>query len=111
MASKRIVGTKLNFPNGTILEMAAWELDEPVPGSRHRYKYRLFFGTPGTRLIGYDNERGKGDHRHIGEAEEPYAFTSLDQVIRDFRDAVGRWRNASAHPDDLGGTEHPEDER
>jgi predicted transcriptional regulator len=24
----------------------------------------LFYGFPGNRLAGYDNERGKGDHRH-----------------------------------------------
>jgi hypothetical protein len=111
MASRQIVGIKLKFPEGTILEMVAWELDEPVPGSRHRYKYRFFFGGPGKRLIGYDNERGKGDHRHIGKTEEPYTFRGLDRVVLDFRDEVERWREANADSDDLGGTEHPKNER
>lgn len=84
MASRKIVGIKLKFPEGTILEMVAWELDEPVPGSRHRYKYRFFFGVPGRRLIGYDNERGKGDHRHYRDREEPYLFTSMEKLIADF---------------------------
>jgi hypothetical protein len=111
MASRKIVGTKADFPEGTILEMVAWELDQPVPGSRHRYKYRFFFGVPGKRLIGYDNERGKGDHRHIGGSEEPFEFISLDQVILDFRRAVERWREANADTHDIGGTGPKEAER
>ena len=110
MASRKIVGTKAKFPDGTILEMVAWELDQPVPGSRHHYKYRFFFGIPGKRLIGYDNERGKGDHKHIGGSEEPFEFTSLDQIILDFRHAVEGWRDANANPDDLGGTKRKEAE-
>jgi len=35
-------------------------------------------------VIGYDNERGKGDHRHIGGKEEFYAFTTVDALIADF---------------------------
>ena len=102
MASRQIVGIKLEYPEGTILEMVAWELDAPVLGSHHRYKYRFYFGKPGTRLIGYDNERGKGDHRHYQDTEDPYRFQGLDQIIRDFRTDVERWRAANAQTDDLG---------
>ena len=101
MASRRIVGIKLEYPEGTILEMVAWELDEPVPGSTHRYKYRFYFGRSGTRLIGYDNERGKGDHRHSGAFEDPYDFRGLEQAIIDFRGDVDRSRAANSDADDL----------
>jgi hypothetical protein len=43
---------------------------EPAPPGSHSFKYRLFYGVPGQRLIGYDNERGKGDHRHVDDREE-----------------------------------------
>jgi hypothetical protein len=47
-------------------EMTIWEVASPVIGSAHKLKYSLFYGVNGKRLVGYDNERGKGDHRHIG---------------------------------------------
>ncbi len=36
------------------------------------------------RVIGYDNERGKGDHRHLGGREEAYSFVNPRQLIADF---------------------------
>lgn len=38
-----------------------------------------------------DNERGKGDHRHFGEQEQDYLFTSIEQLLEDFRTDVERW--------------------
>ena len=56
----------------------------------HGLKYSLFFGRAGERIIGYDNEKGKGDHRHYRSQEEPYRFSSLEQLIRDFENDVER---------------------
>jgi hypothetical protein len=42
--------------------------------------------------VRYDNERGKGDHRHLGEDEHGYVFTSVEQLLEDFRSDVERWR-------------------
>jgi hypothetical protein len=45
--------------------------------------------TKGERIVGYDNERGKGDHRHYGDREEPYIFTTMEQLLDDFeRDVI-----------------------
>ena len=38
----------------------------------------------GVREAGYDNGRGKGDHRHFQGAETAYAFTSVEQLVADF---------------------------
>lgn len=70
--------------DGSIVEVVIWELPEPLPPCRHRYKYRLFHGWPGRPVIRYDNERGKGDHRHVEGMEHPYAFTTLDRLLTDF---------------------------
>jgi hypothetical protein len=35
--------------------------------------------------VGYDNERGKGDHKHVAGIESAYAFVSLAQLLDDFR--------------------------
>lgn len=57
----------------------------------HRYKYRLFYGFPGSERVRYDNERGKGDHRHVAGIEVPYCFTSIDQLLDDFERDVNTW--------------------
>jgi len=74
---------KRRYEDGAVLEMKLWEVPSPVPGSAHRLKYSLFYGRRDERLVGYDNEAGKGDHRHYGDREEPYAFTSPEQLVAD----------------------------
>lgn len=61
----------------------AWQLPKPLEGSTHLFKYRLFYGYAGQRVIGYDNERGKGDHKHYYASETPYTFTTPEQVWAD----------------------------
>jgi len=77
--------------DGSILEIVVWELPEPLPPSTNTYKYRLYYGAAGMSRIRYDNERGKGDHRHVGEHEEDYFFTSIEQLLEDFRRDVENW--------------------
>ena len=84
MVAAEVFRLKELLPDGSILDMVIWRVPKPVPGSRHRYKYRLFWGRPGERLVGYDNERGKGDHRHTGDREETYDFVSVERMIADF---------------------------
>lgn len=70
------------------VELVIWQLPRKLPGSGHRYKYRLALVKQGICVVRYDNEAGKGDHRHAGQKEEPYRFVDLDTLIRDFREAV-----------------------
>ena len=49
----------------------------------HPFKYRIFYGRPGERLLGYDNERPKGDHRQQGGREQAYRFESPEELIYD----------------------------
>lgn len=76
---------------GRIIEVVVWHLSEPMLGSSHPYKYRLFYGkADGSCIVRYDNERGKGDHRHVAGTEEPYAFSTLRKLIEDFEADTGR---------------------
>jgi hypothetical protein len=84
--------SRLDFDDGAFVEMVIWKVPDPVPPSRHGYKYRLFYGRPGKRLVGNDNERGKGDHRHLAGREEPYRFTGVEKLMTDFLDDVRRLR-------------------
>ena len=81
--------------DGTLVEMKIWAVPQPVPGSRHTLKYSLFYGRDGERLVGYDNERGKGDHRHVAGRQEPYVFTTVEPLIEDFKADVRRVRGES----------------
>jgi hypothetical protein len=75
--------------------MRIWRLPESDAERPHGLKYSLFYGRAGQRIIGYDNERGKGDHRHYRDGEEPYAFSTPEQLVADFLDDVERERGES----------------
>ncbi len=84
--------SKRSYDDGAIAELRIWLLPESVPGSEHRLKYSLFYGKPGQRILGFDNERGKGDHRHDQGREAPYDFVSVEQLVADFESGVARLR-------------------
>lgn len=77
--------------DGSIVEIVIWELSESLPPSKHRYKYRLYYGAAGVSRVLYDNERGKGDHRHVGDQEHEYTFSSVEQLLADFQSDIERW--------------------
>ena len=76
---------------GSIVEILIWELPEPTPPCEQRFKYRLHYGMAGPYRVRYDNERGKGDHRHVGDEELAYQFLSIERLLEDFRMDVERW--------------------
>jgi hypothetical protein len=78
--------------DGAILEVVIWKMSKPVPPTDHGYKYGAVFVVDGTRVVGFDNERGKGDHCHLDGVEVPCAFTGVDQLIEDFIAAVAARR-------------------
>jgi len=80
-------------PDGGLIELVVWRLPKPVPPCKHRFKYRLVFVLHGERVVGFDNERGKGDQCHIAGEEREYAFVGLTQLVEDFIAEVERWRN------------------
>ena len=69
---------------GGVIEIIVWQVPAPVPPSGHLFKYRLAFVYDGKRVVGYDNERGKGDHKHLGEIEMLYQFVDEAQLLADF---------------------------
>ena len=69
---------------GGIVEMVVWQVPQPIPPSEHAFKYRLVFVRQNKRVVGYDNERGKGDHKHFGQLELRYKFIDIKTLIADF---------------------------
>ena len=83
--------------DGVTVEMVVWALPRPSAERPHGLKYRLYCGRGERCIVHYDNEAGKGDHRHYGGREESYRFESLDRLLEDFREdctrlAGWRWR-------------------
>ena len=74
---------KRTFAAGFV-QIVVWQVPQPVPPSEHRFKYRLVYVVDGARVVGYDNERGKGDHRHLGDEEMPYTFVDVPTLLDDF---------------------------
>ncbi|WP_295441349.1 DUF6516 family protein [uncultured Thiodictyon sp.] len=73
-------------------ELRVWRVPEPVRWSAHIFKYRLAFVVDGVCVVRFDNEAGKGDHRHLGPVEMPYSFTTLPELLADFWRQVDNWR-------------------
>jgi hypothetical protein len=94
MKAKRIFYDKAMLPDGSIVEMVIWQLPAPTDDRPHGLKYRLFYGRDGKRIVGYDNERGKGDHKHLLDVEKRYKFTSVEKLVTDFLADIERIKNA-----------------
>jgi len=93
MEAMLLLRSKEVFPDGAILEIVVWKIPEPVAGSTHLFKYRLYYGRHGERIVGYDNERGKGDHCHLDGKEYPYQFTTAQALLSEFKAQVLKRRS------------------
>jgi hypothetical protein len=94
MKAELITRFKDVTPEGGIIEWVVWRVPQPVPPTEHGFKYRAAYVVNGVRVVGFDNERGKGDHCHIGDQEQAYAFVSVEQLVEDFIAAVDAARSA-----------------
>lgn len=85
MKARLIEKSRTVINDKTYFEVVLWHLPNPVPGSTHPFKYRLAFVVNGECVLRYDNERGKGDHRHLDNREEAIEFTSLEALYDAFQ--------------------------
>lgn len=82
------------------IEMLIWRVPASLKGSAHRFKYSLALVADGTCVLRYDNEAGKGDHRHFGDEERHYEFKSIDALVEDFQVDVKGWLNDNPEGED-----------
>jgi len=80
------------FDENLMVEAVIWRLPRRLPGCRHPFKYRVAPVSGGQYVLRYDNEAGKGDHKHIREVEQPYDFIDLERLQKDFWEDVAGWR-------------------
>ncbi len=92
MKAMLLLHDKYVYADGAIREMVLWKLPKADPERPHGLKYSLYYGIKGERIVGYDNERGKGDHRHHRDGEQRYSFSSIEKLIEDFRRDIDKER-------------------
>ena len=93
MNAVELVRTRNTYSEAAFAELVLWQVPKPVAGSTHRFKYRLAYVVRDVCVLRYDNEVGKGDHRHYGDKESIYKFTTPDQLVADFQRDIARWNN------------------
>jgi len=98
MKAVQLVRTRITYSESAFAELTLWQVPKPVAGSRHRFKYRLVYVVGGVCVLRYDNEGGKGDHRHVEGKESTYVFTTPEQLISDFQRDIARWNRENRNP-------------
>ena len=97
MKATELLRTRVALSESAFAEMVLWRVPQPVPGSAHEFKYRLAYVVNETCVVRYDNESGKGDHRHFNSRERPYAFETPEKLIADFQADITRWNRENRH--------------
>ena len=90
MKATLLIDERQIIAENAFVELVVWQVPSPVRGSDHSFKYRLAFVVDDECLIRYDNEAGKGDHRHVGGREVTYTFIDAETLFADFWQDVER---------------------
>ena len=93
MKAVELLRTRITYSEKAFAELVMWQLPKAVEGSTHRYKYRLAYIVKGECVGRYDNEVGKGDHRHIAGKHRAYFFTTPEQLVADCERDIARWNH------------------
>ena len=97
MKAVELLRARIVYSEESFAELVMWQLPKAVLGSAHRFKYRLAYVVKGECVLRYDNESGKGDHRHISGKERSYVFSTPEQLIADFERDIARWNRENRH--------------
>lgn len=97
MKAQLLVRQRVEVHARAFAELVIWRLSAPLAGSVHSFKYRLAYVVGGLCVLRYDNEAGKGDHRHWAEQEQRYRFKTPDQLMADFFEDIQRYNHEHPH--------------
>jgi hypothetical protein len=76
---------------GDIIQIRVWRVPKSKDfpdGIKYSMVYIYVEGDKYERVLGYDNERGKGHHRHFFGKEESIKFEGIDRLIERFFEDV-----------------------
>lgn len=97
MTAELLVDRRVILSATSFVELVLWRVPKPVKGSAHGYKYRLAYVLDGVCVLRFDNETGKGDHKHVCGVESRIVFTDPEQLLADFHEEVMRWNDENGH--------------
>jgi hypothetical protein len=97
MRATLVARTRIVYAENAFAELVLWRLPSPLAGSPHDFKYRLAYVVDGVCAVRYDNDVGKGDHRHYGEVESRYAFSTPEALLAAFQRDMARWNRENGH--------------
>lgn len=92
MRAEALAQERYILAEDAFVEIVIWRIPKALKGSSHQFKYRLALVVAGECALRYDNEAGKGDHRHVGDVESTYSFSSHETLLADFWADVEAWR-------------------
>ena len=84
MPAELLLDERHVLSESAFVELVVWRVPMPVRGSQHQFRYRLALVVYGECVLRYDNEVGKGDHRHVRDKEQHYRFKSAERLLADF---------------------------
>lgn len=97
MKAVALVRTRIVYSPVAFAELVLWQLPSPLAGSTHQFKYRLAYVVQNECVVRYDNEAGKGDHRHYQGKETAYVFSDPDQLMVAFQADIARWNRENSN--------------
>ncbi len=94
-AGALILHEKLIDETGGITEFRIWQVPKSTEYPEG-IRYSCAYVPPGEDqpAVLYDVHRGKLHHRHVEGIEDPYRFTTVRQLLEDFRADVDRIKTA-----------------
>jgi hypothetical protein len=92
MKAELLLNERCQIMIDSFVELRIWRVAQPARGSPHDLKYALAYVVAGVCVLRYDNEAGRGDHRHVGDIETTDSFTTPAKLLADFWIDVDQWR-------------------
>lgn len=96
MKATELLRQRIVYAENRFAELVLWRLPRPLAGSGHSFKYRLAYVVNEECVLRYDNEAGKGDHRHLGGRETRYRFSTPEKLLGDFQRDIERWNHENS---------------
>jgi hypothetical protein len=93
MKAVELLRKRIILAEDAFADVMIWQLPQPLAGSPHDKKYRMAYVVANECVLRYDNEAGKGDHRHVGGKELVYRFTTIEKLLADFQKDIARWND------------------
>jgi hypothetical protein len=97
MKATELFRQRIVYAENKFAELVLWRLPKPLAGSEHSFKYRLAYVVNEVCVLRYDNEAGKGDHRHWNGEESEYTFLDPEKLLADFQSDIARWDDENSN--------------